>query len=131
MYFIGKLCDKYGNPFYSPSIYDLYNVGDTALSSRIKNYGDLRSLQLNTQFIWNFMTIAAFEPLNRGLIGNFVPSYYPLVNDANYDNLKSYKIDVYSPSNTTTQNVNLKILFLVLTSDWSLDRFHSANVTNS
>jgi hypothetical protein len=26
----------------SPFIYDLYNVGDTALSSRIKNYGDKR-----------------------------------------------------------------------------------------
>ena len=48
------------------------------------------------------MTITAFEPLNRGLINNFVPSYYPLVNDANYDNLKSYKIDVYSPSNATS-----------------------------
>jgi hypothetical protein len=102
VYFIAKLCDKFGNPFYTPSYYDLYNVGDTALSSRIKNYGDTRSLSLNTQFVWNFMTIAAFEPLNRGLIKNFVPSYYPLVNDGNYDNLKSYKIDVYSPSNTTT-----------------------------
>ena len=44
LYFIAKLCDKLGNPFYSPSIYDLYNLGDTALSSRIKNYGDTRSL---------------------------------------------------------------------------------------
>jgi len=77
------------------------------------------------------MTIAAFEPLNRGLLRNFVPSYYPLVNDANYDNLKSYKIDVFSPSNSTTQNVNLKVLFLVVTSDSTLERFHSANVTNS
>jgi hypothetical protein len=42
VYFIAKLCDKFGNPFLSPYIYDLYNVGDTALSSRIKNYGDKR-----------------------------------------------------------------------------------------
>jgi hypothetical protein len=42
IYFIARLCDKLGNPFLSPFIYDLYNVGDTALSSRIKNYGDKR-----------------------------------------------------------------------------------------
>ncbi len=131
MYFIAKLCDKFGNPFQSPYIYDLYNVGDTALSSRIKNYGDKRQLALNTVFMWNFLTISATNPLNRGLLKNYVPSFYPLVNNDFYDNQKSYKLDVFSPSNTTTQNVNLKVLFLVITSDFALDRFHSVNVTNS
>ncbi len=61
LYFISRLSDRYGNPFYSPSIYEFYNVGDTALSSRIRNYGDTRQLNLNLQFNWNFMTIAAYE----------------------------------------------------------------------
>jgi hypothetical protein len=81
--------------------------------------------------MWNFMTISATDPLNRGLLENFVPSFYPLVNNDFYDNQKSYKLDVFSPSNTTTQNVNLKVLFLVITSDFVLDRHHSVNVTNS
>lgn len=52
--------------------------------------------------MWNFMTISATDPLNRGLLENFVPSFYPLVNNDFYDNQKSYKLDVFSPSNTTT-----------------------------
>jgi len=43
-------------------------------------------MALNTQFIWNFMVISANEPLNRGLYKQFVPSFYPLVNDVFYDN---------------------------------------------
>jgi len=81
--------------------------------------------------MWNFITISATDPLNRRLLENFVPSFYPLVNNDFYDNQKSYKLDVFSPSNTTTQNVNLKVLFLVITSDFVLDRHHSVNVTNS
>ncbi len=88
-------------------------------------------MTLNTVFMWNFITISASGPLNRGLLKNYVPSYYPLVNNDFYDNQKSYKLDVFSPSNTTTQNVNLKVLFLVITSDFTLDRFHSVNVTTS
>lgn len=77
------------------------------------------------------MTVGATDPLNRGLVKNFVPSFFPLVNDALYDNQKSFKLDIYSPSNTTTQNVNLKVIFLVITSDFNIDKYHSANVTNS
>ncbi len=60
-----------------------------------------------------------------------MPSFYPLVNDASYDTQKSFRIDVFSPSNTTTSNINLKVFFLVITSDFALDRHHSVNVTNS
>ena len=36
--------------------------------------------------MWNFMTISATNPLNRGLLESFVPSFYPLVNNDFYDN---------------------------------------------
>ena len=78
------------------------------------------------------MTISANEPLNRALIRAFPPSLYPLVTgDSGYDTQKSFRIDVFSPSNTTTSNINLKVFFLVIQSDFSIDRFHSVNVSNS
>ena len=39
--------------------------------------------------------------------------------------------DVYSPSNATTSNINLNVLFLVVTSDFPLDNYHSVNVTDN
>jgi hypothetical protein len=50
------------------------------------------------------MTISANEQLNRALIRQYVPSMYPLVNNAIYDNQKSFKIDMYSPSNSTSEH---------------------------
>jgi hypothetical protein len=53
------------------------------------------------------------------------------VNNEYYDQQKSYKLDVYSPSNSTTSNVNLKVVYLVIDSDQALDRYQSVNVTIS
>lgn len=76
------------------------------------------------------MTISATDSANRALIKEFVPSYYPLQNNVNYDSYKSYKIDIYAPSNSTS-NINLKVVYLVITSDFALDVYHSVNTTNN
>lgn len=77
------------------------------------------------------ITVSAYEQLNRGLYKQFVPSFYPIVNNANYDISKSFKLDVFSPSNSTASNVNLRVVYLCIQSDFALDVFHSSNVTNS
>ena len=43
----------------------------------------------------------------------------------------SFKIDVYSPVNATTQNINLNVIYLVVTSDFPLTNYLSANVSSS
>lgn len=77
------------------------------------------------------MTIAAENSLNRGLIKQYVPSYYPLQNNQIYDNQKSYKVDLYSPSNLTSSTVNLVVVYIVVVSDFPIDVFQSANVTTN
>ena len=53
LFFLARICDRYGNPFYNPEVYSYYNIGDMALSSRIKNYGDAHVIALDTDIIWN------------------------------------------------------------------------------
>jgi hypothetical protein len=43
----------------------------------------------------------------------------------------SYKIDIYSPVDAATQNINLKAVYLVLTSDFGITNYLSANISNS
>ena len=85
IYFVSRVADKYGNPFTNPNVYTAYNLGDVALQSRIKNYGNSRQLNLDLTMAWNFMTVQATEMVNRALYNQLVPSFFPLVNNANYN----------------------------------------------
>jgi hypothetical protein len=88
-------------------------------------------MNLTTSFVWNVIKVCAYDSLNRALIKQFVPSYYPLVNDDSYDISKSFKLDLYTPSNSSSANINLKVVYLVITSDFAIDRYQSVNVTNN
>ena len=68
VFFLARICDRFGNPFLTPDILSAYNVGDLKLSARIRNYGDTRVLNLTTGFLWNTITVSAYDTLNRGLI---------------------------------------------------------------
>ncbi len=59
LFLVGRICDKFGNPFDDPETYDFYNVGDTALSSRITNQGLERNIDLNTVLVYNLLLISA------------------------------------------------------------------------
>lgn len=60
MYFVARICDRFGNAFESSSIYDFYNVFDLALQSRISNFG--RVMVIDTQIIYNVILIMVDDP---------------------------------------------------------------------
>lgn len=97
------------------------------MRSRIRNQG--YQLDLDLTFNWNFFTLQTFDPAWRALYNFLVPSYYPVISSST--EAMSYKLDVYSPVEASTQNINLSALYLVLTSDFSVTNYLAANVSNS
>ncbi len=57
-----------------------------------------------------------------------MPSYFPLVNNANYNLDAAYRLEIYSPANSPS-SIRLKTVFLVLDSDSPIARHHSERVT--
>lgn len=127
VYFLSRVADRYGNPFTNPNLYTAYSLGDVALRSRVRS--QTYELNLNLTITWNFMTLQAYDQTNRALYNYLVPSYYPVAPFSTES--FSYRLDVYSPVEASTQNINLNALHLVLTSDFGLTNYLAANVSNS
>jgi len=73
-------------------------------------------MMLATNIIYNVLYISISDPEKRNIYDHFVPSYYPLVNDENYNSDSSYMIEIFSPSNTTS-NLKLETVYLVIDTD--------------
>ena len=60
IYFIGRICDRLGNPFDDPTIYAYYNVFDLALQARINNFA--RYINIDLTIIQNVILIGISDP---------------------------------------------------------------------
>ena len=86
----------YGNKFTDPALYQFYNTSDAALQMKVVNQ-DL-VISMNTVFMYNMMLSSLNDPTNRQYYNFLVPSYYPVQNNVNYNQLYSYRLDLFGPS---------------------------------
>jgi hypothetical protein len=83
---------------------------------------------MNTVFMYNMMLSSLNDPTNRQYYNFLVPSYYPIQNNVNYNQLYSYRLDLFGPSSAAIQ---LTSFYLVLQSPSNSDVAASLNVSNT